>query len=135
MASHQHRERGAAVVEFALIASLILLPLLLGIIQYSIYFYGYQAGANGAREGARAYAVDPCGSHETLISSRVGGAAAGAVTVDPPTFSGTNPPEAGDDVTIRISFAPHDVTGGLIPMPATISHTSTARVEDVQDCP
>jgi len=125
-------ERGASAVEFALI-SLPLLLLLFGIIQYSIFFWGYQAGANGAREGARRYAVEPCADHAALITSRIGGASSGAVASSR-SFSGAYPPQAGDSVTVTISFSPQEIAGGLVPMPGTITQTSTARVEDVEDC-
>lgn len=46
------QERGAAAVEFALVAPLLFL-LLFGTIQYGLYFFDAQGTRNGAREAAR----------------------------------------------------------------------------------
>ncbi len=43
--------------------------LLLGIIQFSLWFWGFQVGAHAAQEGARQYAVDPCGEILQIISA------------------------------------------------------------------
>ena len=74
-------ERGAAAVEFALI-SLVMIYLIVATIQYAIFFWGFQAGANGAREGARRWAVDPCGTGQAaLVQSRMGSASSNVPTV------------------------------------------------------
>lgn len=57
-------ERGAATVEFALVAS-ILLTLVFGIIQFGIFYSRYQVLQAAAREGARAAAVRGTGSEVT----------------------------------------------------------------------
>ncbi|QIX27819.1 pilus assembly protein [Nocardioides sp. JQ2195] len=128
-------ERGAAAVEFALI-SIILLTLLIGIIQASIFFWSYQTGANAAREGARQYAVDPCDktglANDQKVKDFVGGAASGTVTVGH-TFSGSNPPVTGDEVTVTVSYDAPSI-GGLLPDFPAVVKTASARVEDVQDC-
>ena len=49
-------ERGAAAVEFALIVPILLL-LVLGMIQYGLYFWSAQGGSSAAREAARRAAV------------------------------------------------------------------------------
>lgn len=127
-------DRGAAAVEFALV-SILLLAILIGIIQFSVWFWSFQVAEHAAREGARRYAVDPCNpsANNALVRSRVGSAAAGAVSVGG-TFSGGNPPAAGDDVTVTVSFSVHQIGGGLIPTPDVITQRATSRVEDVEDC-
>ncbi len=130
-----HRDdRGAAAVEFGLVA-ILLVTMMVAIIQFSVWFWSFQVAEHAAREGARRYAVDPCNSagNDALIRSRVGGAASGAVAVSG-AFSGGSPPNAGDDVTVTVSFSVHQIGGGLIPTPAVITQRATSRVEDVEDC-
>lgn len=129
-------DRGAAAVEFALV-SILLITLLLGIIQVSILMWAFQAGAHGAREAAREWAVDPCDAkgmdNAALTRDRIGGAAAGAVSIEP-SFSGGSPPEAGDTVTVTIAFDTHDATAGLLPGLTHVARSAMARVEDVEEC-
>lgn len=51
-------ERGAAAVEFAIVASIFFL-LVFGIIDFGFGFHTWNGTANAAREGARRAAVDP----------------------------------------------------------------------------
>ena len=70
-------ERGAAAVEFALV-SIAFLTLICGVIQASLFFWGYDVASHAAREGARRYAVDPCnvsGQNVTITQSRAAAAA------------------------------------------------------------
>lgn len=125
---------GAAAVEFGLVA-ILLVTMMVGIIQFSVWFWSFQVAEHAAREGARRYAVDPCNptANDALVRARVGGAAKGAVAVSG-SFSGGSPPNAGDDVTVTVSFGVHQIGGGLIPTPAVITQRATSRVEDVEDC-
>ncbi len=129
-------ERGAAAVEFALV-SLLLIGLLLGIVQVSILMWAFQAGAHGAREGAREWAVDPCNAkgmdNAALTRNRIGGAAVGGVSITP-SFSAGSPPEAGDTVTVVVEFDTHDATGGFLPSLTHVARGASARVEDVEEC-
>lgn len=139
-----HRRRddtGAAAVEFGLIA-VVMLTLVIGIIQFSLYFWAYQVGGHAAREGARRYAVDPCNvsaQNDVITRSRVGSAATGTVGVThtfgkgPLNVGGAR--ETGDQVTVTVTYSAPDVGGGLIPGLPLINKSATARVEDVQDCP
>lgn len=137
MTAHVRRERretGAAAVEFALVA-MLLLTILVAIIQFSIYFWAYQVGAHAANEGARRYAVDPCntGANNALVVSRVGSAAAGATGVSHVFAQGignTGGLEPGDTVTVTVTFSAPSIGGPLPSMP-TITKSATARVEDV----
>jgi Flp pilus assembly protein TadG len=61
-----HDERGAAAVEFAIVASIFFL-LVFGIIDFGFGFHTWNGTANAAREGARRAAVDP---NVTSIVSR-----------------------------------------------------------------
>lgn len=63
-------ERGAAAVEFALVAPLLFM-LVFAIIDFGFGFHAWDATQNAAREGARAGAVNP---DVALIEARVRGA-------------------------------------------------------------
>lgn len=134
-------DTGAAAVEFGLIA-VVMLTLMIGIIQFSIYFWAYQVGGHAAREGARRYAVDPCNvsaQNDVITRSRIGSAATDIVDVDVTPAKGPfniGPwPETGDEVTVTVTYSAPNVGGGLIPGLPPINKSATARVEDVQDCP
>jgi len=124
-------ERGAAAVEFALI-SLVLLTLLIGIIQASLWFWAYQVGAHAAREGARVAAVDPCdtGAIDARVQERAEGAAAGSA-VDFPgiTTVPADDPKVGDTVTVSIHFVPRQVAF-FFDFP-DINKAASARIENV----
>jgi TadE-like protein len=132
--NQSNHERGAAAVEFGLVA-ILLLTLMIGIIQFSVWFWSFQVAEHAVLEGARRYAVDPCndGANDALIRSRVGSAASGVIEVQR-AFSGATPPDAGDDVTVTIRFPVHQIGGGLVPTPDFISQSATSRIEDVEDC-
>lgn len=53
-----HDERGAVVVEFALIFPILIL-LVLGILEFGLGYHAWDATQNAAREGARLGAVSP----------------------------------------------------------------------------
>jgi hypothetical protein len=69
-------DRGAALVEFAIIMPLLFL-LLFGIIEFAIAFNDYQSIRQGAREGARQTVVKDYG---TNVSCGIDGSAASAPT-------------------------------------------------------
>ena len=46
----RRREDGAVAVEFALVFAFVLVPLLMGMIQYGWYLYSSQASASAGRE-------------------------------------------------------------------------------------
>lgn len=135
--SRVHREDGAAAVEFALVA-MVLLTLLIAIIQFAIYFWSYQVGAHAAREGARRYAVQPCdaAANNALVVDRIGAAAANAPEVSSDFVKGTDNtgsgPETGDAVTVTVTYSAPNI-GDLISLPE-ITKSATARVEDVSGC-
>lgn len=145
-------DRGAAAVEFALVAPLLLL-LVFGIIQYGYMLSFRQAISQGAADGARAAAIAPAGqvnalrvgdAYERLSdalgsygvrcdsgtlkrgSATVGSCAAG--------IAACPAPDAGDDcVTVTVSY---DYKGSpLLPplglgiaMPDTLEYAAVAEV-------
>ncbi|KQZ67283.1 hypothetical protein ASD66_20170 [Nocardioides sp. Root151] len=121
--------------------AVILLTLLIGIIQASIFFWAYQTGANAAREGARQYAVDPCNADASdnvaKVKAFVGGAASGAITVTPTFSKGPGNTgagkEPGDQVTVRVKFKSPSI-GGFLPEFPDVEKTASARIEYVGGC-
>jgi len=129
-----HREdRGAAMVEFALVA-MIMIVLVMGIINFG-YLFGQKLALNQAvREGARA-AVVPEGldgsSLQTKINNAAGGMLPNAITVsgDPATFCQS--PGIGQDMKVRASYT----TDLLTPMPIPgFQSTFTLNSEAVFRC-
>jgi Flp pilus assembly protein TadG len=55
--SKMRNQRGAAMIEFALVSLLVLIPLLFGIIEFSLIFYNQAMITNASREGSRAAIV------------------------------------------------------------------------------
>lgn len=118
-------ERGAAAVEFALI-SIPLMVLLLGIIQFAIFFWAFQMGSHAAREGARVGAVTPCAAAIEAraverLPSNMGGTADATV---PASLA------VGGQVSVRVTLDTLDI--GIIPgFPAQIVKSATSRIENV----
>ena len=142
------QERGAAAVEFALV-SLVLLTLVGVVFQFSIYLWAFQAAANGAREGARAWAVDPCGSgQKAKVLQAVGSAARPTPTLatdiatprflDPVSGTVTAERKPGVTVEVTVKIQARQLGFNLVPgwnYDQNIVKTATARVEDTKDCP
>ncbi|MEX0426437.1 TadE/TadG family type IV pilus assembly protein [Nocardioides sp. DS6] len=143
------RERGAAAVEFALVAPLLLL-LIFGIISYGVMLSFRQSLSQAAAEGARAAAVAPA----TPTDADVYGAAAQAaravenalgdgyacadgvlrkgdstvgtcVIATPATCTATSCPY---QVSLTYDYADHPLVPQLplVPMPGVLSYTSAA---------
>ncbi|GAA5137148.1 hypothetical protein GCM10023339_77060 [Alloalcanivorax gelatiniphagus] len=137
-------EQGAAAVEFALV-SLVLMTLVGVVFQFAIYLWAFQAASNGAREGARAWAVNPCStaanrakvSNVVTPAARPSSVSSNAVltTKGPGNTDATWEP--GDTVTVTVTMKAKALGFNLVPLwnyNANIVKTATARVEDVQGC-
>lgn len=127
--SRRRDERGAAAVEFALVA-LVFFTLLFGIIQFGIWFWSWQQGAHAAREASRIAAVNPCvaGNITTAAQDALDGAPIdGVATV---SVTKPSPVKVGEDISVRIQFSAADM--GFFPFfdPA-IDKTATSRIENV----
>jgi Flp pilus assembly protein TadG len=143
MRRRKNHERGAAAVEFALV-SLVLITLVGVVFQFAIYLWAFQAAANGAREGARAWAVNPCGTTNTakVITAVTPAARPSSVTATPAFTKGAGNTatgrEPGDSVTVTVKMKAKALGFNLVPgwdYNRDITKTATARVEDVQGCP
>lgn len=143
MRRRRNHERGAAAVEFALV-SLVLITLVGVVFQFAIYLWAFQAAANGAREGARAWAVNPCGTTNAakVITAVTPAARTSSVTATPAFTKGSGNTatgrEPGDSVTVTVKMKAKALGFNLVPgwnYDRDITKTATARVEDVQGCP
>ena len=79
-------EDGVAVVEFALIAPLVLL-ILVGVIQFGIIYSQYQVLQGAAREGARCASVQAGGFADCDVTTAVQNAALSYDLTNPPAVS------------------------------------------------
>lgn len=115
MLSRNRSERGANLVEFAMIAPLLIL-LLVGVVEFSWTLATNLDVKQGAREGARLTAVNfPDGGNAALaaeICDRMD-----LVGSDPATsitwLSEDGTPDVGEGVRVTVS-APHETLTGLI---------------------
>ena len=140
----KNRERGAAAVEFALV-SLILMTLVGVTFQFAIYLWAFQAASNGAREGARAWAVDPCGTGQAakVVTAVTPAARPGSVNAAAAFVKGAGNTavgrEPGDTVTVTVTMKARLLGFSLVPgwdyNNAVITKTATARVEGNAGCP
>ena len=125
---------GAAAVEFALVVP-ILLALLLGIVDYGLYFSDSLAVRHGIREGARegATSIDPpCSSPTNMdclaedTNDRIG--AVGGETFVRVETVGTGGWRAGNELLVCAITLGDGVTG-LTPMPGPVENMVRMRIE------
>lgn len=107
-------ERGAALVEFAIILPLVVL-LLFGIVEASWAFSQANDVRHGAREGARLAAVD-WGDATTIANEVCDRMDIGGSTVTVTLAAATSPPEAGNRgsegrITVQVTY--QSITGFL----------------------
>lgn len=122
-------ERGAAMVEFALVLPLLLM-VVFGIFQFGIVFRHYLTITDAARVGARAAAVardtGECAAASTAIQKTV---SAADWAVIGPTFQCTPGASTGDPVTIALHY-PYSIEIPFVDIsPGTIDAKATERVE------
>jgi Flp pilus assembly protein TadG len=93
-------ERGATLVEFALVSTMLLL-LVMGIIEFGRVLNTYIIVTNGAREGARLAALGrPTGEIRTRVLASVPGLTGSLVSVTTTNAQGT----PGSQVTVRVDY-------------------------------
>ena len=139
----RRRDTGAAAVEFALI-SVILFTLIFGTIQYGLYFWSLQSGAQAAREAARQAAVGAeldCDEFTDAILDNAQGET-GAVLAKRTfyTDSQASMPGAaviGGSVRVHVEFHTIDLGLPLVPFinNGQVSEDAVARVENVSSDP
>lgn len=121
-------DQGAAALEFALISAFALFPILLGMLQYGLYFYVAQATESASGQAVRRLAVGDCWSGsqlENLIRPRVPGFT--SVTKTPSDLSTA---DIGDTITVRVVSDGKII--GFLPLPNSgqVDRTVTSRLED-----
>ncbi len=109
----QARRRGQALVEFTLVATLLLL-LLLGIIQFGIVYSNQLAVTDAAREGARRAAINTRSGQATVVSAGQTAARNAAAHLDQATLSvavtsGTGTWVSGAPISVRVEY-PYDLS-------------------------
>ncbi|HEX6302513.1 MAG TPA: TadE/TadG family type IV pilus assembly protein [Acidimicrobiia bacterium] len=123
-----NQDRGAQLVEFALLAPLLLL-LLLGVIEFGWLFSQNNDVRHGAREGARAAAVN-LGANGVLRTTTCDSMdLTSSVTVE---FTDSVLGEAGEYATVEVVASPNSLSGlGFIEifLPSTLSSTVEFRLE------
>ena len=119
--------RGASLVEFALLAPLLII-LLFGIIEFAWLFAQNLNVRHGAREGARLAAVnfDPLVSETCSRMDLISGATVGLAGTD---IDG-NGLDVGDEVAVTVTSPVNPFTGLFSPwMPASLTSTVAIRIE------
>lgn len=141
MDGRNRRERGAAAVEFALVVPLLLL-LVFGIISYGYMLSFRQAMSQGAAEGARSAAVWASAYAATQDTPRRAAATASVdealrsygVTCSSGATCAVSIVACGTakcvNVTVSYPYATNPLTPKipLVPLPASLSYTASARV-------
>ncbi len=136
--SGRRSERGAAVVEFALVLPLLLM-LLVGAIDWGWYFYLREVVTNAAREGARVGSVSTSGAAATaaegaanayLTNLGLTGGSATATTPDVSLPGGS----IAHSVRVVVTYTAGSLTGFGLPgfeslVPSTINATVQMRGE------
>ncbi len=131
------REGGAAIVEFAILAPLLVI-LLLGIVEFGWLFGQYNAVRHGAREAGRYAAVDG-GADSPIVTNNIRTTACDAIEGQGAgiselrvgvAFSGSG--KIGDDLVVNVEADVDGLTNlPLISsfLPATLQSNATFRIE------
>ena len=129
------RESGAAAVEFALIFCFLLVPLVMGALQYGWYFYTSQVTGSAARETARRLSVGDCqtsGKAQAYARTQSGFSGL-TLTFGTPTTQNNVLPTASNTLQVRATADGKII--GLLPLPngGQITRTVETRVEDTTE--
>ena len=138
--TRRRTQEGAAALEFALVMPLLLL-LVFALIQYGVYFWAYQGGADAARLAARSAAVgsypQDCTGFKTQVRDAIGKMATNTATVTR-TFTKTDSTKGvqpGDLVTVTVSYDTLNLNFPFLPFISGgyVKQTAQARVDNVTD--
>jgi Flp pilus assembly protein TadG len=141
-ANTPRRADGAIAVEFALVM-LPLTVLVFGLIQYGLYFWAMQGGADIARTAARTAAANDaatftCSAFKGDVQGQVDGlTGSGATATITRTYvdedSPANGVTVGDIVKVTVQFTSVDLHFPFVPFirGGVVSSSGTARLENV----
>ena len=127
---------GAAAVEFALVACFVLVPLLMGLLQYGWYFYVSSTTSHAASSVARRLEVGDCWTGtaaNTYVSNQMPApqTTSPTVTKTPSTLSGA----VVGTTQIQVTVTAQAKIIGFLPMPdgGAVTRTVTAQLEDTSE--
>jgi Flp pilus assembly protein TadG len=132
-------QSGAAALEFGLIVGTILIPMLLGVIQYGWYFYVSQTAGGAATHITRRMAVGDCwgtGQALAFVKNEVASNATQttfAVAVSPPSPTATTNTTAVIGATqLTVTVTADGDLMNFLPMPhgGTITRSVSTMIED-----
>lgn len=124
------RERGAAALEFALMAP-VLLVAILGVLQYAYHFWSLETASAAAREAARRVSVGTtwaCVQQEAIDRATLPALSDASIAVTTTYGFATN--AVGDIVEVTVAFDSLDL--GLFPLPSggRVSETVATTVQN-----
>ena len=106
-------ERGSAMVEFAIVAALIFIPLVFGVIEFGRLIWAKNMITSAAREGVRYSIV-----HSTADSASIADYVKGRTKLSPisvaPSRTGTNPGVDTAAVSVTYTYSPIVQVPGLL---------------------
>ena len=134
MMRRRRGERGATLVEFALVVP-VLLVVMTGILQYGYQFWALETASATAREAARRLAVGTdwdCTRAEVV--DRLSGPAVSAVPA-PTVRYASGAAQVGETVTVTVAF--QSLFVGLLPVPdrGWVTQSASTLVENVPATP
>jgi Flp pilus assembly protein TadG len=134
-ARHRSGERGASLVEFAIMAPLLIL-LLLGIVEFGWVFAQNNDVRHGAREGARFAAVDAGNNAaiRTYVCQTMEGLSAGITTLEVGVDQGSGIRGGTGSITVRATIA--SLSGAPVIssfLPTTLESVISFRLEQDAD--
>lgn len=127
------RRRGQALVEFTLVATMLLL-LLLGVVQFGIVYSNQLAVTDAAREGARRAAINTRSGQAAMVSAGQTAARTAAAHLNQGTLtvavtSGTGLWTSGAPITVHVEY-PYDLSLlGIVVKSGNLTAETTMRAE------
>lgn len=123
-------ERGAAALEFALMAPVVLLAIL-GVLQYAYHFWSLETASAAAREAARRVSVGTswdCVQQEAIDRATLPALTTASIAVTTTYAFATD--AVGDVVEVTVTFDSLDL--GLFPLPSggRVSETVATTVQN-----
>ena len=126
------REKGAVAVEFALVFCFLLIPLVMGMLDYGWYFYSSQVTGSATRETARRLSVGDCATGTQALNHARAQSGFSTLNFNYGSTSALdgNLPAIGS--TLRVESTVSGKLIGLIPLPnnGAITRTIDVRMED-----